>query len=271
MRIDLHLHSTFSDGKLAPKELPVRARREGVSVIALTDHDTAAGLEEFAAACRKRNVRGIPGIELSAEYGSTLHILGYRIDTGKDGIEKNLEKIQLGRSVRNAEICTRLRKLGADISLEEVERQAGGGIVGRPHFAEVLVKKGYAPDTGAAFLKYLERGAPAYVERYRPSPSECMDIIRRSGGLAVLAHPEQTTSDAGELKLLLGELKEEGLWGMECKTSKQTAGQQFQYLSLAEEFSLFPTAGSDFHGSDHPMGISVPDDFLPWARLGVIL
>ncbi len=273
MLIDLHLHSTFSDGTFTPKELVLRGKALGISVLALTDHDTTAGLPEFRAACKRRDMACVSGIELSAEFPGTLHILGYRIDSGDGEMEKALARVQTGREKRNSTMISKLRDLGMDITMEEVQEEAGGDIVGRPHMARILVKKGYAPDGRASFARFLQKGAPAYTDRFRLSPSECIGLIRKAGGVAVLAHPGQTTENIGELKKILGDLKKEGLWGLECITPKHRAEQCVEYLSLAAEFSLFPTAGSDFHGLNTcvSMGISVADDFLPWARLGVRL
>ena len=273
MLIDLHLHSTFSDGTFTPKELVLRGRGQGLSVLALTDHDTTAGLPEFRSACKRKGMSCVSGIELSAKFPGTLHILGYRIDSGDGEMEKALGRVQTGREERNRTMIRKLRDLGMDITMEEVQKEAGGDILGRPHMARVLVKKGYVPDVAAAFSRLLQKGAPAYEDRFRLSPSECIALIQKAGGVAVLAHPGQTTENTAYLKEILCRLKKDGLWGLECITPKHRAEQCIEYLSLAAEFSLFPTAGSDFHGSNtsFTMGISVADDFLPWARLGVRL
>ena len=273
MLIDLHLHSTFSDGTFTPEELVLQGRKLGISVLALTDHDTTAGLPEFRRACKKQRMACVSGIELSADFPGTLHILGYRIDFDDGGLEKALSRVQTGREDRNSAMIRKLGDLGMDITMEEVQKEAGGDIVGRPHMARILVKKGYVPDGSAAFSRFLQKSAPAYKDRFRLSPSECIALIRRAGGVAVLAHPGQTSENTGELKKILSDLKKEGLWGLECITPKHRAEQCVEYLTLAAEFSLFPTAGSDFHGmnASSSMGISVADDFLPWARLGVRL
>lgn len=273
MLIDLHLHSTFSDGTFTPKELVLRGRALGISVLALTDHDTTVGLSEFRAACKGQGMGCVSGIELSADFPGTLHILGYRIDSGDGEMEKALARVQASREERNRTMIRKLCDLGMDITMEEVQEEARGDIVGRPHMARILVKKGYVPDGSAAFSRFLQKGAPAYENRFRLSPSECIALIQKAGGVAVLAHPGQTTEHIRVLKEILGELKGMGLWGLECITPKHRAEQCIEYLTLAAEFSLFPTAGSDFHGlnTSLSMGISVSDDFLPWARLGVRL
>jgi len=289
IRIDLHLHSTFSDGSMTPEALVAHGRSKGVTVMSLTDHDTVDGLPSFMAACARWNMAGIPGIELSADHARTVHILGYRLDlrragsassasaqgnTPSMGMKKMLEEVRRGRDERNAAMCENLRRMGLDITLDEVALEAGGDVVARPHMARVLVRKGYAQDIVSAFARYLNTSSPAYVERYRLSPEDCIRMIADAGGLAVLAHPAQTTGDLSELREIVRMLKDAGLWGIECVSSRASAEQIFRYLSLAAEFSHFPTAGNDFHGANRPsamMGVAVAEDFLPWARLGVSL
>jgi predicted metal-dependent phosphoesterase TrpH len=150
--------------------------------------------------------------------------------------------------------------------------KSGGRIIARPHFARVLVEKGYASDSQDAFKRYLARGGAAYVQREGLSPEQCVNVIRDSGGLPVLAHPSLTGLETDVLRDFLGVLKSFGLWGLECISSHCSSEMAYEYLSLAEKCSLFPTAGSDFHGSSRPnvaLGVRVSDDFLPWARLGL--
>lgn len=273
IRIDLHLHSTFSDGRLTPEQLAARGKRFRISVMSLTDHDTTAGLSSFMAACRRQKIRAVPGIELSAEFPSTLHILGYRIDWSHPPLEEALRTVRDARDRRNEKICQNLRDLGFDITLKEVEREAGEGVIARPHMAAVLVRKGYVRDMPSAFAQYLGKNGKAYVNRKRLSPEECIALIRGAGGVAVMAHPVQTSEDYGEVRSIAGELKTMGLWGMECITSKHRSDQILRYLTIASDLGLFPTAGSDFHGigSLPEMGVVVCDQFLPWARLGLTL
>lgn len=272
--IDLHLHSTSSDGTLSPKELVSKAKGRGISVASLTDHDTTEGVETFLDACRQRGVRGISGVELSADFNGVMHILGYRFEPQSAVFQKHMKELREGRNERNSKICRKLTDLGVSISIEEVEAEAKGEVVARPHVARVLIKKGYVQSMSAAFECYLGRGAPAYVPRYRLSPSLCIEIIQEAGGVAVLAHPTQTTDDNGELVDILRRLKEKGLWGLECITPHHSSGQIFQFLRIADEMGLFPTAGTDYHGANRPsisMGIPVNEGFLPWARLGISL
>jgi predicted metal-dependent phosphoesterase TrpH len=274
LKIDLHLHSTFSDGTFSPEELVRALRAEKVSVAALTDHDTVDGTEDFLARCRRASIKGIAGVELSAAYERTLHILGYRFDTGNEALLCALAKNRKARDERNVMICEKLRGLGLDISLEEVRVRAGSDVVGRPHMAWVLRDKGYVPDARAAFERYLKRGAPAYVPRVLLSAEESIQRIREAGGLPVMAHPLQTTPDLDDLPAVLRPLKEAGLWGLECWFAGSGVQDVYRCLSIAGEFGRYPTAGSDFHGGGHhgeKVGVAVSDGLLPWTRLCGVL
>jgi predicted metal-dependent phosphoesterase TrpH len=273
IRIDMHVHSSWSDGTCTVREIVRQAARRRVALLALTDHDTVDGIAELARECGKYSVRPLPGVELSAKCSYTAHILGYRLlrpEPLKEAVEWVLER----RNERNRGICKRLEELGIVIDLQELASETGGRVTGRPHFASLLVKKGFARDAAEAFSKYLARGALAYVSRDAYSPEDCVKIIRQSEGLPVLAHPSLTGLDADELGDFLEELKRYGLWGLECISSHCSADESLLYLGIAERHSLFPTAGSDFHGSRRPgasLGVQVTESFLPWARLGVSL
>jgi predicted metal-dependent phosphoesterase TrpH len=270
LRIDLHLHSVFSDGILSPEEL-VRALKAGkVSVAALTDHDTVDGTGDFLAQCRCASIRGVAGVEVSAQHARTLHILGYRFDPENEALRGALEKNRKARCERNVLICEKLRALSLDITLEEVRACAGSDVVGRPHMARVLRNKGCVPSIGAAFERYLKQGAPAYVPCVFLSAEESIRRIRGAGGLPVMAHPQQTTPDLDDLPAVLRPLKEAGLWGLECWFAGSGVRDVYRCLSIADAFELYPTAGSDFHGEGHcgpKVGVVVNDGLLPWARL----
>lgn len=274
MVIDLHTHSTYSDGTLSPLQLVIRAKKKKISVLSLTDHDTLDGLNDFSRACTKNGVKGIRGVELSASYPSTLHILGYRIGKDPSVLEEKLAALRGHRNERNRIILEKLLQKGIKISYEELLREAGGDVIARPHFARILVRKGYSRNLHEAFIEYLARGASAYVDRVKLSPRECIDAITQSGGLPVLAHPSQTTLDEESLLSILAELKEMGLWGMECVYPGYSSQAIVRYLQVASRMDLFPTAGTDFHGNNRQgtdLGMLVRDDFLPWARLNVTL
>lgn len=269
LRIDLHLHSTFSDGLLTPQELVRKLKIARVSVAALTDHDSIAGTRIFADAAREAGIATTPGVELSSDYEGVLHVLGYRLDTGSGALKLTLEKNRASRHERNLSICRRLRELGLEITFEEAAALAGSDVVGRPHIARVLVHKKYVPNVRAAFDLYLGRGKRAYVHRELPSPEECVGIVRQARGLPVMAHPLQTTPDLDDLPPILQALKDAGLWGLECWTPGNGTAETAQCLEYAARYGLYPTAGSDFHGKEHAsssVGIRVSEDLLPWAR-----
>jgi len=273
IRVDLHTHSVFSDGTLTPEELVKKAKRRGVSVLSLTDHDTTAGLKVFVKSCSGFGVRGVTGVELSAESPWTLHILGYQISPN-EALESDLRKIREHRDCRNVEICKKLQHLGYGIQMEEVQKEAGGDVVARPHIARVLIRKGIARDQRHAFAAFLGKGAAAYVPRVRLTAEQCIARIRESGGVAVLAHPGEMRLGDDALEVEISRLRDKGLWGLECWSPRNDAGSTFKYLCIAGKFGLFPTAGSDFHGANRPgvdLGVVVESDLLPWARLGISL
>jgi len=272
IRIDMHVHSIYSDGAYTPDALACAAKSRGLTFITLTDHDTTEGLLDFEIACRRHGVQSLNGVELSAEAPYTLHILGYRIKPGVRQLERKLEFIREHRNQRNLEICRKLREHGLDIVYADVAAQAHGCVVARPHIALALMKKGYVSSVREAFAKYLSVGTPGYVQRERLTPRECVELILEAGGLPVLAHPAQTKLQGKDFDDLVLKLKDYGLWGLEAKYSKNSVYQDYDYMLEAKRFGLYPTAGSDFHGQPGqtiPLGIDVDENFLPWARLGL--
>jgi len=269
LKVDLHLHSSFSDGILSPKELVKRLKSHRVVVAGLTDHDTTDGVGEFLNLCRKADIKSVAGVELSASYAGVLHILGYRFDTANIALQNVLERIRNARVERNELVIDKLRNLGLDVSIEEARAYAAG-VVGRPHIAKVLMNKGYVPDIKTAFDKYLKRGTAAYVLRWSLPPEECVSLILEAGGLPVLAHPRQTAPNLDLLPPILRRLKDAGLWGLECWSHGNSPADIYRLLGLAADTELFPTAGSDFHGGGHvsgAVGVVVREDILPWSRL----
>ncbi|MEA5035126.1 PHP domain-containing protein [Cloacibacillus evryensis] len=270
--IDMHVHSCYSDGTFTPEQLVSAARRRGLSLLSLTDHDTTAGLGPLMRACAKEGIKGLCGIELSAEAPFTLHILGYRISPGAGRLEGRLDYIRGRRDARNLVMCEKLRALGLGVTIEEVREISGGEVVARPHIARLLINKGYVGSVAEAFAKYLARGAAAYVSRERLSAEECISLIREAGGVAVLAHPFQCRLDDDGLAALLCRLRDAGLWGMEAIYGANSPETTYRHLKMAGRFGLYTTAGSDFHGGNSPgieLGMPVSDDILPWARLGI--
>lgn len=254
-RCDLHMHTLHSDGTLTPKELVQLAKQKGLACIALTDHDTLNGIEEAQAEGNRIGVEVIAGVEISVKFEpGTMHILGYFIDQNSKKLKEGLVSIQEARRARNPKIIEKLRTVGIDISLEEVERESGGDQVGRPHFARVLVEKGYVKDFEEAFDKYLTKGAPAYVDKRKLTSREAIAMIEGAGGIASLAHPKQLKLDLVPKKLeeTIGELRAEGLRGLEVYSSCQSKEEAACYRKIAERLGLFITGGSDFHGANRP-------------------
>ena len=249
-RIDLHIHSNCSDGSFSPKQLVQLANKVGLRAIALTDHDTVAGVTEAVTAGKELGVEVVPGVEISAEYpAGTMHILGYYFDISNSELLKALEELQRARAERNPKIIERLQKLGLVITTTEVQNISGGQ-VGRPHIARALVERGYVSSIDEAFSRYLKKGGIAYVEKFRFPPQEAIAMIRRAGGLATLAHPfTLEIEDSRELTSLARELQEMGLEGIEVFYPDHTEEMTVLYYNISRELGLVSTGGSDFHGN----------------------
>ncbi len=248
--IELHAHSTCSDGRLTPEELVAEAHARGISTLALTDHDTTAGVDRMMAAAAAVGMRGIAGVEVSSEPPpeGTLHLLGYFLRHEDAFLEEHLRWIREGRHARNVAIVQRLNQLGIRLTLEEVSAYASDDVVARPHFAQALIERGHARHKRDAFEKYLARGKAAYVERRRLTADASIELIRRSGGVAVLAHPFTLKLKRDAFRTYLKGLVDLGLGGMECWYPEHTPAMRREYLKLAREFRLVPCGGSDFHG-----------------------
>jgi predicted metal-dependent phosphoesterase TrpH len=250
--VDLHTHSTASDGTCSPRELAQLAQQSHLVGFALTDHDTIAGVSEAADEAQKLGIGFIPGIEISAAYPrpGTMHLLGYCIDPASAALSQ-LSQWQLdSRNQRNPKIIARLQDAGVAITMIEVEQVAGGNVIGRPHIAEVLVRKGYVSSAHQAFEKYLAPGGLAYVDRERLAPRRAIALIRDSGGLPVLAHPVQLrTENDAQLQRVVKDLVDMGLAGLEVVHSDHNPALVEKYTRLADQYGLIKTGGSDFHGS----------------------
>lgn len=276
--IDLHTHSIFSDGTNLPAELVRLAEERGLTGLALTDHDTVGGVGEFLAAGADSTVEVLSGIELSAECDrGTMHILGYYIDHTCPELLEKIEMVRLGREKRNLQILKKLNKLGYVLLWSDVEKHAGRDVVGRPHFAEALVERGHVRTKKQAFELLLAKGRPAYEERYRYSADECIELIRKAGGIAVLAHPSTVNLPDVKLKALMCELKECGLGGIEAYYAEHHPENIRKYVAWAEELCLVSTGGTDYHGQMTPDlklgsgfgGLKVPDSVLVQLKAAV--
>lgn len=255
--IDLHTHTNESDGSCTPLELVDRALAIGLEALAITDHDTFAGYDQALEPARAYGLDLVCAIELSArtmgERRRTVHVLGYFLkQTPSEEFRRWILEMQASRRERNVRLVERIRNMGVPLELEEVER-VGRTLTGRPHFARVLVKKGYATDHEDAFRKYIGESAPAFVERHGPSVSEAAQKIAAGGGLAVLAHPIRLGVRNAEAEAtLIRELKEAGLGGIEVYHSDHAPRDIERYAALAKRYGLAITGGSDFHGDVKP-------------------
>lgn len=249
MLCDLHTHSTASDGQYTPTELVRLAKERSLDVLALTDHDTVDGLEEAVQAGERAGIRVIRGIEFSAKEYPTFHILGYGFDPEAPALSELCRELKEGRDRRAPRIIAFLEEQGIRIPLSEVEELAGGRIVGRPHFAQVLTKHGYVSNNREAFDRYLDtQEFHRRVERPKPPARVCVETIRAAGGKTSLAHPYQIGVDSGKLECIVRELTGFGLDAIECYYPQHTSEQRDFYLQLARKYGLYITGGSDFHG-----------------------
>lgn len=245
MRVDLHLHSTASDGLLAPGDLVSQAKAKGLEIIALTDHDTTSGLDEAHAAGIDCGIRVISGIELSSDLdGEEIHILGYLLDYHNQQLQELLEKIRLSRIQRINEMIKRLNTLGFDLIWEELAALGSKtSSLGRPHVARLMVKKGYASSVKEAFDHWLGFGCKAYVPRFKLHPKDAINIIHEALGLAFLAHPGLLPRNS-----LVSQVAAWGLDGLEVFHPQHRQEQVQGFLQQAEALALHISGGSDFHG-----------------------
>jgi predicted metal-dependent phosphoesterase TrpH len=251
--LDLHTHSTVSDGSLTPALLMEEAAKRGVSPIALTDHDTIDGLEEAEKAALKQKIHFIPGVELEIIWNEgEFHLLGLDIKRPSPGLLAALGELAKNREDRNLEIADRMKKAGISAPYDEIRAMAGGHIVGRPHFAAFLVKKQIVRNREQAFDRYLGRGRPFYIPKTGLEFEKAASVIKESAGIAVLAHPMSLYTAWGRLPDLVKNLKERGLDGLEAWHPAAKVSSCKRLEELGKKLDLFVTAGSDFHGEARP-------------------
>lgn len=250
--IDLHTHSTASDGIYSPTELLQRAKSIGLRILALTDHDTTGGLEEAAQAAAKLDIDFIPGIEINTDIaGGEVHMLGYFPEFQRPAFQAVLKVLRDARERRGQRMVELLNEQGINVSWERV-RAIAGGAVGRPHVAKALLEAGYVQTIGEAFDKYIGTGRYAYVPRYRLTPLDAVHLIASANGLPVMAHPVELPGLA-ELRNWLPGLKEAGMVGLETYYGPYTTEDEQALRALADEYDLIPSGGTDFHGPGiHP-------------------
>jgi len=254
MIVDLHAHSTASDGTVTAAGLVDEALALGLSALAVTDHDTLQGVEEARRAAAGTDLEVIPGTELSLDYDrGGMHLLVLWLEPGEGPLQDRLVSLQAGRDVRNTAIVEQLKGLGMTLEMTEVLEEAGEGSVGRPHIAAVMMKKGFVPDISTAFDLWLAAGRPAYVSRPRLAPEEAIGLARESGAVPILAHPHTLgIHRSRDMARLLVRLADAGLIGLEAEYSLYRRHERDGYGHLARRFGLLPSGGSDYHGEYKP-------------------
>ncbi len=275
LNIDLHIHTSASDGSCTPAEVLQLARKLKLGAIAITDHDTVAGAREALRIGIPTGVEFLTGVEISANppsqfnLSSTFHILGYGIDIDNIEMEQTLALLQDARRNRNPRILERLQQIGLTISLTEIQHEAGNGQLGRPHIATVMVKKGFAESIDDAFDRFLGKRKPAYVDKFRITCKKAISLIKAAGGLPVLAHPYLLDlPDDQTLEELILHLKGLGLSGIEVYYPEHSLERVDHYKTLAARHRLIMTGGTDFHGSLKPeirMGSATGDFRVPYT------
>jgi len=271
MAVDLHLHSTCSDGSLTPTEIVTTAADIGLTGIALTDHDTLEGLAEAATVAADRGIRFIGGTELSVLWkDQSMHMLVYFLNPEPGPLQDRMEELRVSRQQRNHHIATRLQELGLEVSMDEVTEEAGSGVIGRPHFAGVLIRKGYVANVPEAFERYLASGRPAYVSRKRLGAAEAIKLARQSGAVPVIAHPHTLNLRAEEFATGFADLVSQGLGGIEAYYGEYTPMMRSRIAAICSDLGIVATGGSDYHGRYKPHleigtgkgDLRVPDEAL---------
>jgi predicted metal-dependent phosphoesterase TrpH len=262
MFADLHMHTNFSDGTYTPEELAGHARRLGLSVIALTDHDTVEGCARMAVACEKLGIEFIPGSELTAEHDNNeLHIIGYFLDTQNTRLLTELAKFQEVRQNRIREMVARLNQIGVPLAAEKVFTLASCRAPGRPHVGRALVQEGFCATLDEAFDRFLKVGKPAWVPKAKMSSEDAIELIHQAGGIAVMAHPGLNRTDE-----VIPDLVAMGMDGLECFHTRHSTAASEHYLLIAEKYKLLITGGSDCHGMSKgkPLigSIKLPYDYV---------
>lgn len=268
--IDLHTHSTFSDGSMTPDELVCHAKQHGLSAVALTDHDSVSGIDEALKAGEKHGVEVVPGIEFSVQSKTETHILGYYIDYKSPLLRRALDSVMDARNMRMRRTEQKLRELGFDVTLDEALALAPDGMVGRAHFARVMMNKGMVESVNEAFLKYLGSGKPAYDNTQSLSAYDAVKLINDLGGVSFVAHPHLIRLGDAELTRLLKDLKAHGLDGIEGYYNEYTPEMQDYFQAKAKELGLAISGGTDFHAKMKPhieIGIGQGNMQIPYSVL----
>jgi predicted metal-dependent phosphoesterase TrpH len=270
MSIDLHVHTTMSDGTMSPTEIVAYAAKKGLRGVAITDHDTANGVAEAQAAGKRLGLEVLSGIELNVRYGKrNVHLLGYLFDIHDQELGIALKRVQQARADRNGRIIDRLHDLGIDLDFTEISKKYTGGQIGRPHIARLLLQKKVVATIDEAFDQYLGANGSAYIGREVLQISDAIRLINNAGGLAVLAHPSQLAKEHPGLRPALKDMIAMGLDGIEAYYPSHSRNFRDELLRIAAENNLLVTGGSDYHGDIRPgttlaggKNVYVPDSIL---------
>jgi 3',5'-nucleoside bisphosphate phosphatase len=268
--IDLHTHSTVSDGSDEPAHIPELAAANGCSAVALTDHDRQDGIAAAAARARELGVELIPGVEISCEHSGTMHVLVYFLQPGEGPLQDELIRLQDHRDSRNRKIAGLMADLGLPVTYEEIEAESGGTGAGRPHMAAILVRKGVVSSIQEAFDVWLAKGRPAYLDKERLDADAAIRLAKASGGVAVLAHPYSLGLEPAETESAITELASFGLGGIEAIYGRYSPDQRQALTAIAHRHGLAITGGSDHHGTFKPdlqVGIGRGDLHVPNTAL----
>ncbi len=253
MAVDLHLHSTYSDGSNTPVEIVERAVDIGLTGIALTDHDTLDGIPEAAIAAKSHSLRFIGGTELSVMWkDQSMHMLVYFLDPGSGPLQDRMVELRSSRHQRNIQIADKLQGLGLNVTIEDATKEAGGGVVGRPHFAGVMMQKNYVANVPEAFDRYLAAGRPAYTPRKRLTAEQAISLSHESRAVSVIAHPHTLNLRADEFATGFKELANHGLGGIEAYYGEYTPAMRSRIAEICEDLGIVATGGSDYHGKYKP-------------------
>ncbi len=251
--IDMHVHSSASDGTFSPSALAAEAVKAGLSAMALTDHDTTDGIEEAAAAAAELGIELIPGIEFSTDYlGHEVHVLGYYITPEYPKLRDKVNEFREFRSTRNVKMVERLQEEGFSITMEQLKELAPDSVITRAHIARLLVETGQVPDKRTVFAEYIGDSCRCYIQRPKISPVEAVALIREAGGLAVLAHPVLYHLSGDEMEQMILEMKAAGMCGLEAVYSENTPDAEKHFRETAARHGLLVSGGSDFHGANKP-------------------
>ena len=273
--IDLHIHTTASDGSHTPNEIIEMAQRLHLRAFSITDHDTVNGVKEIITASLPKNLKFVPGIEISAaapksfKFNGSLHLLGYGINPSDNGLNELIVLLHQSRDHRIPRIMDRLSQLGIHLSMAEIKRKAGKSVLGRPHIAKAMVANGYVNSVNDAFDRFLGKRKPAYVDKFRISCQKAIKVIESAGGIAVLAHPFLIDQNFKKIEQLMEMLIPFGLGGIECFYPEHPKTAISFYKSLAKRKGLLITGGTDFHGSNIRPGIQLGSAkgkfYIPYA------